>query len=121
MLGTVVVYLIALGRSMPEPEARALVFVTLVVTNFALIFTNRATGFAILDLVRRPNLILWGVVSVTSVIMLIILFTPALRSIFSFGPLHGDDLALCAAGGVIVFAVLELVKCGGGKLGNQVR
>ena len=121
LLGTVAVYLIALGRSMPEPEARALVFVTLVVTNFALIFTNRATGFAILDLVRRPNLILWGVVAVTSVILLIVLFTPALRSIFSFGPLHGDDLTLCAAGGAIVFTVLEFVKWVGGKLGNQVR
>ena len=71
LLGTVAVYVIALGRRMPEPEARALVFVTLVVTNFALIFTNRATGFALLDLVRRPNLILWGVVTVTSAILLI--------------------------------------------------
>jgi hypothetical protein len=55
------------------------------------------------------------------VILLIVLFTPALRSIFSFGPLHGDDLTLCAAGGVIVFTVLEFVKWVGGKLGNQVR
>ena len=121
LLGTVAVYGIALGRRMPEPEARALVFVTLVVTNFALIFTNRATGFAPLDLVRRPNLILWAVVTVTSAILLMVLFTPTLRSIFSFGPLHGDDLALCAAGGVIVFTVLEFVKWVGVRLGNQVR
>jgi Ca2+-transporting ATPase len=119
LLGTVAVYSIALGRSMPEPEARALVFVTLVVTNFALIFTNRATGFALLDLVRRPNLILWGVVTVTSAILLAVLFTPTLRSLFSFGPLHGDDLALCAAGGAVVFTVLELVKWVGVRLGHQ--
>ncbi len=120
LLGTMAVYITARGRNLPEAEARALVFVTLVVTNFALIFTNRATGFAIVDLVRRPNLILWGVVTVTSAILLIVLLTPALRSIFLFGPLHGDDLTLCAVGGAIVLAVLELAKWVGGKLGNQV-
>ncbi len=119
LLGTIAVYVTALGRSVPEPEARALVFVTLVVTNFALILTNRATGFAIVDLIRRPNFILWGVVAVTSTILLIVLFTPALRSIFYFGPLHGDDWTLCAASGVIVFTALELAKWVGGKLGKH--
>ena len=40
LLITLAIYLMALGRNMPEPEARALTFVTLVVANFALIFTN---------------------------------------------------------------------------------
>jgi len=116
---TMVVYVTSLGRDIPETEARALAFVTLVVANFALIFTNRATGFAIVDLVRRPNLILWGVVAVTTAILLIVLFTPALRSIFFFGPLHGDDLILCAVAGVTAFTVLELTKWVGGKLGHH--
>jgi len=120
LLGTLAVYITALGRNLPEAEARALVFVTLVATNFALIFTNRATGFAIVDLVRRPNLILWGVVTVTSVILLIVLFNPTLRSIFLFAPLHGDALTLCAVTSAIVLTVLELIKWVGGKLGNQV-
>jgi Ca2+-transporting ATPase len=119
LLATVAVYLVALGRHMPEPEARALVFVTLVITNFALIFTNRATGFAIVDLVRRPNLMLWGVLAATSVILLLILLIPALRSIFFFGELHGDDLLLCVVAGVIAFAALELSKWVGGKLGRH--
>ena len=120
LLVTTAVYVTALGRNVPEAEARALAFVTLVVTNFALIFTNRAAGFAIIDLVRRPNLILWGVVAVTTAILLIVLFTPGLRSIFFFGPLHGGDLTLCAVAGVIAFTVLELVKWVGGKLGNHI-
>ena len=118
LLATVAIYLLAIGRRMPEPEARALVFVTLVVTNFALIFTNRAAGFALADLVRRPNLVLWAVVTVTCAMLLVVLFTPALRSVFSFGPLHGDDLALAAAGGIVVLVVLELIKWAGRRLGK---
>lgn len=119
LLITVAVYLTALSRNMPETEARALAFVTLVVTNFALIFTNRATGLAIVDLVRRPNLILWGVVAVTTAILLIVVFTPTLRSMFFFGPLHDDDLTLCAVAGAFAFTVLELLKWAGGKLGQR--
>jgi Ca2+-transporting ATPase len=121
LLVTMAVYIAALGGNMPETEARALVFVTLVVTNFALIFTNRATGFAIVALVRRPNLMLWGVLAVTTVILLIVLVTPALRSIFLFGPLHGDDLLLCAVAGVIAFTALELSKWAGNKVGRRLQ
>ena len=119
LLITLAIYLMALGRNMPEPEARALTFVTLVVANFALIFTNRATGFAIVDLVRRPNLVLWGVVTTTMAILLIVVFTPALRSIFFFGPLNGIDLVVCAVAGAVAFTVLELVKWVSGKLGSR--
>jgi Ca2+-transporting ATPase len=126
LLQGVVVLLIAtaiyggpLARDVPETEARALAFVTLVMTNFALIFTNRATGFAVLDLVRRPNLVLWTVVALTAVILLAVVLTPALRAVFFFGPLHGDDLALCALAGAGAFAVLELFKWIGGRLGAR--
>jgi Ca2+-transporting ATPase len=119
LLVATVIYSGALGRNMPEAEARALAFVTLVAANFALIFANRATGFAVIDLVRRPNLVLWGVVAVTAVILLIVMVTPALRAVFFFGPLHGDDLALCAAASVAVLTALDLAKWVGGKLGQR--
>jgi Ca2+-transporting ATPase len=104
------IYAVALDRNMPETEARALAFVTLVTTNFAMILINRATGFAIVDLVRRPNVVLWGVVAITTIILLIVVLTPSLRTVFFFGPLHGDDLILCALAGLAAFAALELVK-----------
>ena len=104
------IYAAALGRDMPETEARALAFVTLVTTNFAMILTNRATGFAIIDLVRRPNVVLWAVLAVTTIILLIVVLTPSLRTIFFFGPLHGDDLIFCAFAGMAAFTTLELLK-----------
>ena len=114
------IYAVALGRNMPEPEARALVFVALVATNFAMILTNRTAGFAIVDLVRRPNVVLWGVIGLTTIVLLTVVLTPSLRAIFFFGPLHGDDLTLCALAGVATLMALELVKWAMSILGLRV-
>jgi Ca2+-transporting ATPase len=112
-------YGVALGR-IPEAEARALAFVTLVTTNFALILANRAMGSAFIDIIRRPNLVLWSVVAATTAILLVVVLTPALRSLFFFGPLHGDDLGFCAAAGAAVFAILEAEKWLGTKWMRRV-
>jgi Ca2+-transporting ATPase len=121
LLVATLIYGWALSRGTPEGEARALAFVTLVATNFALIFANRTTGSGALDLVRRPNLVLWGVVLLTAFILLIVVLTPELRTLFFFGPLHLDDLALSAAAGTGAFTVLELIKWVGRKLGHPAR
>ncbi len=113
------IYAIALRLETPVDEARALAFVTLVITNFVLIFTSRATGFAIVDLARRPNWILWSVVGVTSAILLSILTIPAIRALFFFGELHGNDLLLCVAAGIGSFAFLELTKWAIRALGSH--
>ena len=65
------------------------------------------------------ELVLWGVVTTTMAILLIVVFTPALRSIFFFGPLNGIDLVVCAVAGAVAFTVLELVKWVSGKLGSR--
>ncbi len=104
------IYAIALHLKTPVVEARALAFVTLVITNFALIFTNRTTGFAVTELVRRPNWTLWGVLGLTSLFLAGTLVIPAIRTLFFFGQLHRDDLILCVAAGLGSLMVLELVK-----------
>ena len=107
---TTAIYIAALDRNAPEAETRALAFVTLVGANFALIFTNRSIGSSVVDLVRRPNLILWGTVAATAVILMAVVLTPALRAIFFFGPLHADDLGVCAIAVLCAFVLLEAVK-----------
>ena len=104
------IYAIALQLKTPVTEARALAFVTLVITNFALIFTNRTTGFAVTDLIRRPNWTLWGVLVLTSVFLAGTLVIPTFRRLFFFGQLHRNDLILCVAAGIGSLMVLELVK-----------
>ena len=38
------------------------------------------------------------------------LLWPFASGLFRFGPLHGDDLSLTLAAGVLVFGALELLK-----------
>jgi len=111
------IYAIALQLKTPVAEARALAFVTLVITNFALIFTNRTTRFALTDLMRRPNSTLWVVLALTSVLLAGTLVIPTLRTLFFFGPLHGNDLILCIAAGMGSLLALELLKW----IGQRIR
>jgi Ca2+-transporting ATPase len=93
---------IAAGRlrhGSPE-ERRALVFVTLVVANLGLIFTNRSTSRTVIGTLRTPNAALWWVVGGAAGFLLAALYVPVLRRVFQLGTLHAVDLAVCLAAGV---------------------
>jgi Ca2+-transporting ATPase len=103
-------YLLALGRGLPENDARTLAFTALVATNIGLILVDRAGGVSLLAAFRRPNPALWWVLGLTSAILAAILSIPAARALFAFGPLHADDLAVALAAGVAALFLLDLMK-----------
>jgi Ca2+-transporting ATPase len=104
------IYVIANVKGMPEDEARALAFFSLVTAIVALIFANRSFGTSIASALRRPNSALKFVIAgVTSMLALTMLW-PAARHMFRFGPLHADDLTVTLAAGVIVLVALETLK-----------
>jgi len=113
-------YNLALGSGLPETEARSLVFVTLVGTNFAMIFSARTTGFAVIDLIRRPNKMLGLIFIVTLAILIIVLAIPGLQAVFFFGPFHVHDLIVSLTAILIALASLEVVKAGMNKLTRKV-
>ena len=64
----------------------------------------------------RPNAALWWVVAATAAILAgVILFPPA-RELFHFGPLHGDDIVVALASGLIALLLLELAKRAGAAI-----
>jgi Ca2+-transporting ATPase len=64
-------------------------------------------GASVFAAFTRPNAALWWVVVATAAILTgVILFPPA-RELFHFGPLHGDDVTIAVASGLIA---LELAK-----------
>ena len=104
------IYVVALRNGMPEAEARALTFVSLVFTNVGLIFANRSFSASLMTALRRPNAALWWAIgSATAVMAVVLAWTPA-RALFHFGPLHLDDLALCGGAGVATLLALDLLK-----------
>jgi len=103
-------YVMALHQNLPEPDARSLAFAALIAANLGLVLVNRslsASGFAAFT---RPNAALWWVVAAAASILAgVILFPPA-RELFHFGPLHGDDITVALASGLIALLLIEQAK-----------
>jgi P-type Ca2+ transporter type 2C len=59
---------------------------------------------------RQANAALWiVVVSLAALLSIVFLWLPA-RTLFQFGPLHLDDVAICFAAGFATLIALDLLK-----------
>jgi Ca2+-transporting ATPase len=90
--------------------ARALSFATLVVAFLTIILVNRSWTRTALSMLRAPNPALWWVVGGAGLCLAAILSVPPLQRLFSFAPLHADDLALSLAAGVGCLIWFDLLK-----------
>ena len=104
------IYLVVLRQGMAENEIRALTFFSLVLTIVGLIFVNRSFSASLLTALIRPNRSLVIVVVAVASMLGGTLLWPFATSLFRFGPLHLDDLAVTLAAGFAVLACLELLK-----------
>ncbi|MFO1082155.1 MAG: cation-translocating P-type ATPase [Reyranellaceae bacterium] len=100
----------AVARAMPEDELRALLFVSLVLINASLILVNRSFSASLWTALGRRNPVLWGLLALVAAVLALALTWPPAMALFRFGPLHGDDLGLAAACGLVVLALLEVAK-----------
>ena len=105
-----IIFVVALGRGMPEAEVRALAFFSLVVIIVSLIFVNRSFGASLATALRRPNRTLYLVLFAVLTMLSLTLLWPFARELFRFGPLHVDDLAVTLGAGIVVLVVLEVLK-----------
>jgi Ca2+-transporting ATPase len=104
------IFVVASSRGMPETEARALGFFSLVLTIVSLIFVNRSFSASLLMALRRPNPALAFVLLAVVTMLSLTLLWPFVSDLFRFGPLHLDDLALTFGAGALVLVVLEVLK-----------
>jgi Ca2+-transporting ATPase len=103
------VYLFALRVDPTEAEVRALTFAAFLVSNLALIFTNRSWSRVILSSSLRDRT-LWAVTGGAIVFLGLVLYVPALGRLFRFAPLGATDLVLCFAAGALSITWFELAK-----------
>ncbi len=95
---------------LPENEARAFAFATLVVANLALIFSNRSGTRSLWTALRMRNRTLWFVVGLALVLLLSALYLPWAASVLRFAPLPADKLATAFALGLLSVLWFEGVK-----------
>ncbi len=104
------IYLVALGRGMPEEDVRALAFFSLVLTIVGLIFVNRSFSTSLVTAIRRPNATLVWVLAAVTFLLGLTLLWPWAREMFRFGPLHGNDLLVALGAGFTTLILLDSVK-----------
>ncbi len=107
---TAAVFIEAIGRSLPESETRALIFVSLVTCNLLLIFVNRSFSSSIIVAFRRSNAALWVVLAATAILLAVSVGVPPVRTLFAFGPVSAADFARVLVAGIATIGLLELVK-----------
>jgi Ca2+-transporting ATPase len=104
------IFVVALRQAMPENEARALTFFSLVMAIVSLILVNRSFSPSVVAALRRPNPALALVLVAVALMLGLTLLWPFAGGLFRFGPLHANDLALALGAGAAVLVVLELCK-----------
>ncbi|MBI5320466.1 cation-translocating P-type ATPase [Bradyrhizobium sp.] len=95
---------------MPENEVRALTFFSLVLVIISLIFVNRSFTSSLVEAFTRPNRTLALIIVFVTAMLALSLAWPAAASLFRFGPLHADDLAITVAAALVSLVLLEISK-----------
>ena len=101
---------ISVYRNQGELDARALTFTTLILANLGLIISERSSSHLSIKVLKDPNPALWWVIGGGLVFLLLVLYVPFLRNLFSFSFLHSIDLVICLAGGSISLIWFECLK-----------
>jgi P-type Ca2+ transporter type 2C len=97
-------------RLLPEPQARAFAFATLVVANLALIFSNRSTTRSLWASIRTPNRVLWLIFALALALLLGALYLPWANRMLRFAPLPFDILATAFVLGLSSVVWVEGIK-----------
>lgn len=110
LAGVIVVFLYALYMGKGEVEARTLTFATLVISNLTLIVANLSWSQSIIKTLCSENKALRYVLVGAISGLLLVLYLPALRNLFRFSLLHGDDLLIVFIVGTLSIVWLRLLK-----------
>lgn len=110
LAGVIAVFLYALYMGKGEVDARTLTFATLVIANLTLIVANLSWSQSLVKTLSSENKALKYVLVGALSGLLLVLYVPALRSMFRFSLLHGDDLLIVFVVGTLSIVWLRLLK-----------
>ncbi|MBU4141922.1 cation-translocating P-type ATPase [Patescibacteria group bacterium] len=110
LIGVAAVFALALNLGKTEAEVRTMTFVTLVVSNIFLIFTNRSWSKNILSAFSIPNKSLVWIVSMIAIFLALAVYAPFLRKIFYFELLVPLDIIISLGAGILSVVWFEIVK-----------
>jgi Ca2+-transporting ATPase len=107
---TLLVYCFGIYLGYEDNEVRTMAFITLIVSNIAIILTNRSWTSNIFKIIATPNKAVLWVVGGAVFFMVLILNIPFFLSLFQFGRLHFLNIVLCTLAGLITIVWFEIYK-----------
>ena len=103
------IYYLGVGDARGEEVSRCMAFVTLVLGNLGLVFTNRSSSSSAILVLARPNRALALVLAVTLSALALALWVPWLRDLFGFAPLGWPRLAEAVGAALAATIVNDLM------------
>jgi Ca2+-transporting ATPase len=110
LAAAVLVYLGGRRLGLDIRDGRTLTFSTLIITNLALILTNRSMSRPIWSSWRQPNAALRWLAAGAVALLAAILFIPPLEELFQMSWPHADDAAMILIPSAGALAWMEAVK-----------
>ena len=92
--------------------ARTLAFMTLVISNLALIFINRSDTNSVLSTLKIPNPALWWISSSTIIMLSLVMTLPFFHKLFQFCYVHPKHIIYCITATILCIVMLEGLKKG---------
>lgn len=120
LAGVIIIFLYSLGLGKGEVEARTLTFTTLVIANLTLIVANLSWSQSLIKTLKSKNKALKIVLVGALLGLLMILYVPALRTLFHFSMLHGDDLIIVFSVGIVSVLWLKILTGVTSRMGKKI-
>ncbi|MCM8815468.1 MAG: cation-translocating P-type ATPase C-terminal domain-containing protein [Candidatus Omnitrophica bacterium] len=105
-----IVFLYALASGHDEARSRAITYITLIIANICLIFTNRSKTRFAFSKVNFENRALIFVIIGTLGVLVLINSTAFFRTLFNFAPVDLQDVLICLMSGIASILWFEGLK-----------
>ena len=107
---TLIVYFVGLKMGYSEKAVRTLTFVTLIVANLSVIFSNRSWSANIFRILLTPNKAVKWIVGGAIFFLILILKIPFLIDLFQFEKIGGIEIRVCTLAGLSSIIGFEIYK-----------
>jgi len=115
---TLLIYFVGLKIGYEEKEVRTLTFVTLIVSNIAVILCNRSWERSIFKILGTRNSTVKWVVGGAIAFLALTLYVPFLRNMFQFQPVGLLEILFCIVAGFLSISWFEIYKVAKSKKTN---
>jgi Ca2+-transporting ATPase len=110
LLACMATFFITTAQGSAHEQARAAVFITMVLGNLAMILVSRSNHTGLLSLLAKPNPAQWWLVGASLVALVLVIGVPWLAESFSFGMPDLAQIGVALLAALAALSWLEMVK-----------